>query len=185
MASIPIKAVRTVSGNQPLMDRYFEEAGQSFLDGVPVSLNGVDGGVEEWGGLTTVANIAGISQEAGSNLGTTGVPKQITFGSVVNQPYAVNIARPGANDGKIGLALPVQDSVFYGQVGPAQSTVPLDVGAEYGMTKDSDFHWYVDKTKTGADAVVQVIQLDSIIDTVRGVYFVILPSAAQLFTDPD
>jgi hypothetical protein len=50
------------------------------------------------------------------------------------------------------------------------------------MTIDADGHWYVDKTKTGASAVVQITKLDPEDQsaTPRGVYFSVLPAAAQL-----
>jgi hypothetical protein len=50
------------------------------------------------------------------------------------------------------------------------------------LTLDADGHWYIDKTKTGASAVVEIIRIDPNDQNPinRGVYFIVLPSAAQL-----
>jgi hypothetical protein len=182
MASMMIHAIRTVSGNQPVMDRLPEEATQTFLDGVPVQI-AVDGGVKEWDGSTLAAGIAGFSREAASGLATVNVPKTQSFGSVPNQALAVNITRGAPlNDGKVGLEAAAADSIFLGQINPAGQTLSIaDVGVNYGMTKDSDGHWYVDKTKTAGNAVVKIVALDDR-DTIRGVQFVVLSAAAQLTT---
>lgn len=202
MASAIIYAVGTVSGNQPRMRRIIEEAGQSFLLGTPVMVKASDGGVQAWDGTTLAAGIAGISKEFANNLGAT--PAQpntfnigvggvsgsaggtaASFGSVPFQTNAKNIYRGAPiSDGRIGFEVADADSMFYGQVGPAQSVVPGDVGVNYGMTIDSDGHWYVDRTKTGANAVVTIVKLDPNDNsaTPRGVFFVFLASAAQLIS---
>lgn len=42
-------------------------------------------------------------------------------------------------------------------------SVEDDIGAEYGITKDTDSgHWVVDKTKTGANARVHVLSYDRV-----------------------
>lgn len=179
MASAYIYAIRTVSGNQPNCDRIIEDASQTFLLGVPVQI-AADGGIKEWDGVTTTNAIAGISNEAASNLTTLGVAKTLTFGSVPFQSSAVNIPRGAPlNDGRIGLYSAAPDNVFFGEVGPSQTPVAADLGLSYGLTKDTDGHWFVDRTKTGASVVVKIVKLDTI-DTARGVHFVILPAAAQL-----
>lgn len=199
MASAEIHSIQSVSGNQPRIRRIIEELGQVFLSGVPVQVVAADGGVKEWD--TTLANaIAGFSKEPASNLAATppspltttigiGGPagaqgaKVLTFGAVPFEPSAVNIPRGAPlNDGRIGFEAADVDTVFYGQVGPAQTTVAGDVGKTYGMTKDTDNHWFVDKTKTGANAVVQIVKLDpnDLSATPRGVYFIVLPAAAQI-----
>ena len=115
MASVPMNSLRTVSGNQPQIDRIIEEALQTFLMGVPVQVNSADGGVQEWDGVTVAKAIAGISKEAASNLATVGTPLTLTFGSVPNQVLAVNIPRGAPfNDGKIGFETSVLDTVFGG-----------------------------------------------------------------------
>jgi len=76
----------------------------------------------------------------------------------------------------------VADTVFLGQVGPTQQALQSDVTKQYGLTQDSDGHWYIDKTKTGATAVVEITRIDPNDQNPvnRGVYFIVLPSAAQL-----
>ena len=186
MASSMIDAVRSVVGAQPNHRRLAEDAAQTFLEGVPVTLNTGTGGVNEWGGLGLSNNILGISKEAASNLTTVGVPKTLTYGSVPNQPNAVKIPMGAPlNDGRIGVDTADGGTIFKGQVGPSQTTALTDVGKQYGMTKDSDNHWYVDKTKTtttgsasSSDAVVEIVALDQF-DTARGVRFVFLSTARQ------
>ena len=191
MASAEIHAVGTVSGNQARMRRIIEEASQTFLVGVPVQIAAGDGGLKEWDGTTLANAIAGFSKEAGNNLAALGVAptaavpsaQSLTFGSVPFQTSAKNIGRPLFNDGRIGFEVAEADNVFQGQINPTgQTLAATDVGKTYGMTKDSDGHWFVDKTKTGANAVVQIVKLDpgDRSATPRGVYFVVLAAAAQL-----
>jgi hypothetical protein len=190
LASTEIHAVNTVSGNQPRVRRIIEEAAQTFLNGTPVSIAAGDGGVKAWDGTTLANAIAGFSLEPGNNLAALGTqpqasvtpPQPLKFGSVPNEASAVNLAGPLFGDGRIGFEAAAVDTVFRGQVGPAQTVAATDVGLEYGMTKDSDNHWYVDKTKTGANAVVKVAKLDPANPSAspRGVYFTVLPAAAQV-----
>lgn len=193
MASIEIHSVQTVSGNQARVRRIIEDDGQTFLQGVPVSIEAADGGVQEWDGVTIAFGIAGFSLSAGSNLTTTGVAKTLTFGSVPNETSAVNIPRGAPlNDGRVDFETATDDTVFRGQVGPSQTALATDVGISYGMTKDSDGHWYVDKTKTtvGTNTVCTITKLDptdqggyplSVPPTApRGVYFTINPANQQL-----
>lgn len=204
MSTAMIQERGTVSGNQPRMQRLDEAAAQTFLAGTPLSLTG--GFVTAWNGTTVAAGIAGIAKDFGQNLATSGVPLGtvvapskapfhgggIKFGTVPNQPNAANLSRPYFNDGKCGLVLAIADTLFYGQVGPAQVTAAADVGASFGMTKDTDGNWYVDKTKnTPAAAVVQIVALDPWDNPQptglsaggaggRGVLFTFLPAAAQI-----
>lgn len=198
MATALIASRGTVSGNQPRMERLDEAAAQTFLMGTPVSLTG--GGVTAWNGTTVAAGIAGISADFGQNLATLGVPLGtilaptkapfagggIKFGTVPNMPNAANLSRPYFNDGKSGIVLAIPDNVFYGQVGPAQVTAQTDIGASFGLTIDTDGHWYVDKTKnTSAAWVVQIVDLDAWDKPPngiggRGVLFTFLPAAGQL-----
>jgi hypothetical protein len=170
------------------MRRVGEKSGQTFLAGVPLQANG--GFLQEWDGLTVQAGIAGFSKEAANNLAANGVStfadlqagtkfKFLTFGSVQNEPLAVNIPRGAPiNDGRIGFEPANINTVFFGQVGPNQVVAAADKYALFGMTKDADGHWFVDRTKVGAQAVVQVVDFDPW-DSVRGVLFVVLASAAQ------
>lgn len=190
MASAEIHSVQTVSGNQPRMRRIIEEASQTFLPGTPVQIASGDGGLKAWDGTTVANGIAGFSKEAGNNLAALGViptaavnpNPQPSGGSVPFQASAVSITRPYFRDGRIGLEIAVADTVFLGQVGPAQTALATDVGKQYGLTIDGDNHWYVDKTKTGGSAVVEIVRLDpnDQASSPRGVYFIVLPAAAQL-----
>lgn len=193
MASIEIHSVQTVSGNQARVRRIIEDDGSTFLAGTPVSIEAADGGVQAWDGTTVAFGIAGFSLSAASNLTTTGVAKTLTFGSVPNEASAVNIPRGAPlNDGRVDFETSSQDTVFRGQVGPAQTALATDVGVSYGMTIDSDNHWYVDKTKStvGVNTVVSITKLDPTDQggyplsvppaTPRGVYFQVLVAAAQV-----
>lgn len=184
MASSEIHAVQTVSGQSPLYRRIIEEATQSFLPGTPVMI-AADGGVQAWDGATIARGIAGVSGEAASNLTTLGVAKTLTFGSVPNESAAVNIPRGAPfNDGRVGFEEACEDTIFKGQVGPAQTAVVGDVGVQYGMTKDADNHWFVDKTKVtvGTNTVVVIVKLDPADQSAspRGVYFKFIKAAQQL-----
>lgn len=192
MASQEIHSIQTVSGNQARMRRIIEEAGQTFLSGTPVQVAAGDGGLKAWDGTTVARGIAGFSKEFGNNLAALGVlptaavnpTPQPSFGSVPFEPSAVNITRPFFRDGRIGFEVAVEDTVFLGQVGPAQTAAPTDVGVQYGLTIDTDNHWFVDKTKStvGTNTVLTIVKLDPNDQsaTPRGVYFVITTGAQQL-----
>jgi hypothetical protein len=192
VASTEIHAVQTLSGNQARVRRIIEELTQTFLQGTPVMINAVDGGVQAWDGVTITFGIAGFCLSAASNLTVTGTAKTLTFGTVPNESAAVNIPRGAPlNDGRVDFEVSTDDTVFKGQVGPAQTFVASDVGKQYGMTKDADNHWYVDKTKTtvGVNTVAVITKLDPIDQggyplaiapaSPRGVYFQILTAAQQ------
>jgi len=196
MATALIQERGTVSGNQMRMSRLIEDAAQTFLAGTPLMINNATGGLKAWDGVTLTNGIAGIGKEFGANLVTAGIPLNappgiapgalgigggLSFGSVQNQPAAVNLLRPYFNDGRTGVVLAVTDNLFYAQVGPSQTTLITDIGKQYGMTKDVDGHWYVDKTKTGASACVMITGLDQW-DTARGVLFTFLTSVAQILS---
>jgi len=174
------------------MRRTIEEASQVFLPGTPVQIALGDGGLKAWDGTTVTRGIAGFSKEAGNNLAALGVlptaavtPKQsLVFGSVPYEASAQNIGRPLFNDGRQGFEVAVEDTVFLGQVGPSQTALATDVTVQYGMTIDSDNHWYVDKSKStvGTNTVVTIVKLDPNDQsaTPRGVYFVVTTGAQQL-----
>lgn len=163
MASAVMYATRSTADTQPGMRRIIEQAGQTFLIGVPVMLNATTGAVQEWDGTTIANGIAGISKDYGANLTTTGVPKTLTYGIVQNQPLAVNIpAGAPINDGRSGFEAAIPSTIFYGQVGPSQTAVAADLAVPgYGMTKDTDGHWYVDKSKVtmGTNTVCRIVKL--------------------------
>ena len=193
MATALIQERGTVSGNQNRMTRFNEDAAQTFLAGTPLQINNATGALKAWDGVTISNGIAGICKEFGANLTTAGVPLGttqpasnapqvgggITFGSVQNEPAAQNLSRPYFNDGKTSVVLAIPDNVFYGQVGPAQTVVATDIGKQYGMTKDADGHWFVDKTKTGVSACVVIVGFDNW-DTTRGVLFTFLSAVGQI-----
>lgn len=201
MASALIQERGTVSGNQMRMSRQNEDATQTFLAGTPLQLNPANSCLKAWDGVTITNGIAGISKEFGAGLTTAGVPLGTTQaaagpsatgpgggigfptggGGVQNEPAAINLTRPYFNDGKTGVILAIVDSLFYGQVGPLQVVASTDVGKQYGLTKDTDGHWYVDKTKTGINACVAITGLDNW-DTARGVLFTFLAGVAQLLS---
>ena len=158
------------------MRRLAEAATQTWLPGTPLALN-ASGYVIPWAGslvTTAVGSIIGMSKEASANLTTAGVAQQQTFGSVPNEPLAVNISRPYFNDGRTGVETADPDTVFLAQVGPAQTATQALVGTQLGLTKDSDNHWYVDTAKTtvGTNTCVIVDKLDPNDQsaTPRGVY---------------
>lgn len=190
MASSEIHSVKTTSGNQPAMRRIIEEAGQTFLSGTPVQTATGDGGVQAIA-TSGIPLIAGFSKEGANNLATLGViptaavtpPQSLTFGSVPFQTSAKNIGRPLFNDGRIGFEVANDDTVFAGQVGPAQTAVASDVGKSYGLTIDGDGHWFVDRTKStlGTNTQVTIVGLDPNDQsaTPRGVLFVVLNTQQQ------
>lgn len=178
MATAPMRPVRTISGNQPLLRRHPEDETETFLLGTPVQLN-AGGFVIAWDGVTEAFGILGISSEPAKNLTTEGVAKQLSSGAVINQPLAVKLQRPFFDpDGKSGVFVANDDTVFYGQVGPAQtaSRTQAVVGDKFGITIDTDNHWFVDLTDT-VDIVCQIVGLDP--NDTRGVYFVIIPASQQ------
>jgi hypothetical protein len=187
LASIEIHSIQSVSGNQPRMRRLAEKAAQVYLAGTPVIVDATGFLIAATSPLTGASgtpSLCGLSKEFGANLAVSGVPQQQTFGSVPNEPAAVNISRPYFNDGLSGVELAAQDTVFLAQVGPAQTALQTDIGVAYGMTRDTDNHWFVDKTRTGigTNAVCTIVKLDPNDQsaTPRGVYIVFLPGIVQI-----
>jgi hypothetical protein len=180
-----------------------EEAGATFLYGMPVQINAVDGGVQLWDGATLTAGIAGISVQAAQNLGTTGAGAPAGFapiggvGSSIGN-FAANSTQPLAviappmtpiTDGFNYFAVAAPTTIFRAKLGTGATVTPSattnqQVGLAFGLTKDTGNNfWYVDINKTGANAVVRVVGLDPLdpVGTVGGhVLFAILPAAAQL-----
>lgn len=193
MASAEIHSIQTVSGNQPRMRRLIEEAGQTFLPGTPVViLTAGDGGLAAWVGTNNTV-IAGFSKEFGQNLAALGTtptaavnpnPQPSTGQAVPFEASAVSISRPLFRDGRQAVEVATSDTIFVGQVGPSQTATQANVGNSYGMTKDSDNHWYVDLTKStsGTNTLVTITKLDPNDQsaTPRSVYFVVQPALQQL-----
>lgn len=185
MASIEIHSIQSISGNQPRVRRLSEKAGQVYLAGTPVIVDATGNVIAATSPLAGNAiSLCGLSKEFGANLAVSGVAQQQTFGSVPNQALAVNISRPYFNDGLTGIELAVVDTVFLAQVGPAQTALQSDIGVQYGMTKDADNHWFVDKTRLtpGTNTVCTIVKLDPNDQsaTPRGVYIVFLPAVSQI-----
>jgi hypothetical protein len=184
-----------------------EEAGQTFLLGTPVQVNGTDGGIQAWDGTTVTLGIAGFAQQPAQNLGTTGAGAPVGYspilgpGSVVgnypppgdsNQPLAtINPPMTPISDGFNYFYIAAPTTVFIGTWGTSVATPgPLAttnqlVGKAFGLTKDaSSGFWYVDNNKTGAAAAVLIVQLYPLdpVGTVGGhVLFTVLPATAQIF----
>jgi hypothetical protein len=180
ITAIPILPVQSISGNQFRAFRLIEELTQTFKQGTPVAVTAGDGGIAAWGGVT-ISNaqgaICGISYEAASNLASTGLGAPVpfspvtglgatlSFGSVPNETSAKNIPHGAPlNDGRVGFFLPSADVIYsatFGNAGATATPAATDVGKQYGLTIDTGGNfWYVDKSKTGASAVLSIIALD-------------------------
>lgn len=199
---LPILQAQEKANTTPYTSAQPEKAGQTFAFGTPVQLNG--GYVQAWDGVTTSAGILGVAESFGQNLATNGAGApsmpfgQITgsdaiqtYGQVPNQPAGVNIAlaTPVA-DGRTLYMEPNQDNIFEamfdnsaGTVAADYTPVQTDIGVAYGLTKDSAGpYWYVDKNKTGASAVVQVVGISPATGSIvnGSVRFVFLAAAIQV-----
>ena len=193
-----IIAVKTVSGNQPQISAYKEDAGRTFLNGVPVEL--AAGYIQEWDGTTVAAGILGVGTTFGSNLGSPGAGApgpftgvgfpgtSTTFGSVPFQPSAVNIPHGAPmSDGRQLSYIANADSIFEGQIdnasGANYTLLVTDIGKEFGLTKDVTGHWYIDRNKVtvGVNTVVVVVDttIDGLIANAR-VLFKFVETAWQL-----
>lgn len=195
-----IRQVKTTSGNSPLTSgQYKEGASQTFIDGTPVELNS-SGYIIAWDGTTLTNGILGICPGVANNLasagkgapaqpyGSVGLGAGLTFGSVPNQPSAVNIPR-GAPlvDGRQVVELAVPDTWFEAQIDNSNTgsavTAITQVGVQYGLTIDATGHWFVDLYKTGVNAAVVIKQLNPVdpLGTSFGrVWFTFLPTVSQL-----
>ena len=197
---LPIIQVINKANTTPFTSSQPEAAGQTFLSGVPVQLNG-SGYVQQWDGTTVAAGILGVSESFGLNLGIAGAGAPVppfggvtgniaiqTYGSVVNQPLGVNIALgTPVSDGRTLYMEPNQDNIFQALFDNLTGTVAADytptqasIGLTYGMTKDANGYWYVDKSKTGGSAVVQIVGLPLGSYVNAPVNFVFLTAAIQV-----
>lgn len=173
---IPIRAIRTVSGNQPVIRRLPEGATITVEAGTPVFMS--SGALIEWDGDLSTNLIAGLSLEPGSNLAVAGVAETLTFGSVPNQSAAVNIPRGAPlNDGNMGIEVVAEDSVFKGIV-DAGTVSASNIGSIGDLVKDgAGGLWSIDVTAP-AENVVRIVGIDADDDTV--LHFVFLQAARQL-----
>ena len=197
----PIIEVINKSNTTPFSNALPEKSGQTFKFGVPVQL--ASGFVQEWDGTTVSAGILGVSESFGQNLGSNGAgapgmpfgqigaPGAIqTYGFVINEPSAVNIAlgTPVA-DGRTLYIEPNQSNIFEAMYDNSTGSVAADytpteaaIGTNYGLTRDTNGFWYVDAGVTGGNAVVQYLGVNPISGyTVNAlVRFVFIASAIQI-----
>jgi hypothetical protein len=177
--------VQTVSGNTEKTDAQPELAGQTFKGGVPTQLTAA-GFMKVWDGATIAAGIAGVSSTFGQNLATNGAgapqpgygqvggTKSLqTYGSVPNEPNAVNIALgTPAIDGRTLYWVANQDTIFQIQVDNSAGAAPADytptslqmVGKSFGITFDAGGTCYLDANKNtvGTNTVFLVLDYDSV-----------------------
>ncbi len=195
-----IVQVQNKANTTPFTSSQPEAAGQTFLFGTPVQLTGA-GTVQAWDGATVAAGILGVSESFGLNLGSAGVGAPVppfggitgniavaTYGSVPNQPSGVNIALgTPVSDGRTLYIEPNQDNLFQALFDNAAGAVvadwtptQADIGVKYGMTKDANGFWYVDKNKTGGSAILQIVGLPYGSTLNAPVEFVFLATAIQV-----
>jgi len=198
IAALPIDCVQMTTGGPPIISRFIEEAAQTCVGGTPLQIAAGDGGVKAWDGTSLTNAICGVSTEDAHNLGVTGqgwnggllpysgIGAQQTFGSVPNEPNAVNIVRGAVMlDGRIGFYMPDSNTVFravFGNNGAPATPANTDVGKQYGLTIDSNNkYWYVDKSKTGASAAVQITAIDPVDGLILGarILFTFLPAVVN------
>jgi hypothetical protein len=184
-----------------------EEAGVSTAipGGTPVQIKAADGGLQNWDGTTVTNGIAGILAELSfNNLASTGAGAPVGFspilgpGSVVGN-YGANPNQPSAvitppmvpmSDGRLRFWTGAPGTVFIAKKGTSATVTPVataltDRSQQWGLTKDTgNAFWYVDTNKTGASAVLQVVDISPLepVGTVGGhLMFVFLNAAVQIF----
>ena len=199
----PILSIMNRANTAPLTNALPEKAGQTFKFGTPVQDNA--GYVQAWDGTTVTAGILGIAESFGLNLGSNGLgapgmpfgpigaPGAIqTYGFVFNETSAVNIALgTPISDGRTLYVEANMDNVFEAIFDNAAGSVAADYtptqamintsSGQFGLTVDTNGFWYVDKNKTGASAVLQIVgvnPIDGFIVNAR-VRFKFLPAAVQ------
>jgi hypothetical protein len=185
---IPMRVVKTVSGNAAQCRGIAEKASSTFLSGVPVMLttSGALAVIQEWNATVTepataTAGIAGITSQPGSNLGSDGAGQPgvftpvgapaaaPTFGKVQGQSAAVNFT-PGTPmvDGRNIFEVANEDTIFEGQFddnggSTTNATTAFNmIGKHFGLTKDVTGHWFVDfaKVTQGTNTVVTIVALN-------------------------
>lgn len=185
------------------MDYVVEEAGQTFLYGMPVQIASGDGGAQLWDGTTLTAGIAGFAAQNAQNLATTGAGAPVGFSPVLGPGSNVGSYAANANQSLAVITppmVPITDgfhyyyiaaptTVFRARLGTSATVTPVATannqkGVAYGLTKDTGNNfWYVDTNKTGANAAVRIVGFDPLdaIGTSGGhVLFVVLPAVAQI-----
>lgn len=148
--SIRIQPSRHPGAEVPLVDNRSIVAGQTFLRGAPIALNG--GAAQEHAGGATVTGIYGFALE------------DVTSGASL-----------GANSTEVAIAVADHDTVFMGQLSNAGSVVAPDssnLDTDYGIIEVSS-EWFVDEADV-ANVVVNVIAFDADLSVV---WFRVLTSA--------
>lgn len=166
LAAIPIVPWRTLGGNgaHPETRRLLENAAETFLQGTPVWVDST-GYLAASPTISSALTIAGFSQQEAHNRTSDGVVEHTTEGTVVNQPSAQVIpggARP--DDGRIGVWVATSQVVWIGAFyndTALETPAQADVGQIYGLTKQSNGFWAVDKNITAAasGAICEIVDL--------------------------
>lgn len=158
---LPIIVVQTVSGNQEEIFDYLEGATQTFNNGTPVVISS-GAVIASTSPLSTTNQLVGIAMYAGHNLasagkgasplyGSIGFPGgSPTFGSVPNQPSAVNLLHGSPFvDGLMPCQLAVEDTIFEVQVdnstGASGAASTADLGKYAALVTDANNWWYLDR----------------------------------------
>lgn len=171
------------------MKAIIEEAGQTFLYGMPVMINATDGGVQLWDGTVGAGHlVAGVAAQNAQNLGTTGAGAPSGFSPVLGPGSSIGSFAANANQSLAVITppmVPITDgfnyffiasptTIFrakYGTTNNPTATTNQLVGTSLGMTKDTGNNfWYIDSAKTGASALVNIVGLDPLdpVGTVGG-----------------
>ena len=161
---LPIQPWKVLNKNTgtPQTRRLLEKATQTFLQGTPVVVETSSGYLIASPTLSSALTIAGFSQEKAGNLTTSGTAQTLNQGAPINQPNAVII--PGGawpSDGRNGVWIADDDTIFIGIVDSDQTPAITDVGKIYGLTKASDGFWFVDKDITAAasGAILEIVEI--------------------------
>jgi hypothetical protein len=201
----PILSIQNRANTAPLTAAIPEAATQSFKNGSLITAN-AGGFAAIWPNTNWTNTILGVSESFGLNLASNGLGAPgmpfgpiggtgaiQTYGYVLNEPNAVNIALgTPISDGRTLYVEANLDNVFEAIFDNSTGTVAANytptqamlntTAGQFGMTLDANGFWYVDGGVTGAHAVVQVIgvnPVDGFIVNAR-VRFKFLPTAIQV-----
>ena len=170
-APIPIVIWKVIQASDqlPHVQRLPEKAALVVKRGTPVVLS--SGYAIERGAISSVATaiVAGITDEFSHNLAADGTApvggSGLTYGSVQNQPAAVNIpmGAPMA-DGNLGTIIASDENIFRAKTDSAHTTVAADLGSIFGLTKDATSGlWFIDTTIVTA-ATGSLVEITEIIE---------------------
>lgn len=166
---IPYKLLNVNAVQAPMM-RIAEVSGNTQKQGCACVVS--SGYVNERSAIDDgTKQIAGFTSEAAHDLSSSGVPETLTYGSVQNQPAAVNIPMGAPlSDGMLGFYPANAQVLFEGVVDDAATLAQSNVGVVYGLTKGSNGFWFVDTTITvvNSGACVKVEELIDPIGTLAG-----------------